>query len=73
MEDKMSTGLLQTGEGALTGKQIGTIVILVLALIVVIALICVILYIRKKVRRFSSKMFGTEDLAEGLQQAGQGL
>ncbi len=67
----MNRYLMLTGEaGGLTGKQIGTIVILVLALIVVASVIGVILYIRKKVRRFSSKMFGNSDLLEGLQQAG---
>ncbi len=54
----------------LTGRQIGTIVILALVLIIVIALIGVILHIRKKIRRFSSTMFGTPDLIDGLQQAG---
>ena len=55
----------------MSGEQIGKIVILALGLILVIAVIGLVLYLRHKVRKFSKAVFGTPDLVEGLNQTGQ--
>lgn len=52
----------------MSGKMIGTIIILVLLLILVVAVVLMYRYARKKVREFSRSVFGTDSVTEGLKK-----